>query len=84
MPLLGGVFLPSVYLFTKLFKFQFAELNSVTVFVNGLVIYFFVLINMFPYMCYFPINSVFAFAICYHLWGAMERPQKLRAIVQIL
>lgn len=73
IPLVVGLLVPVVYLSKKIFPNRAAEVNSATLLVNSLVVYFFVLLNVFPYMIYFPISSVFAFAICYHLWASMSR-----------
>ncbi len=72
IPLIIGFFIPFAYLVRKLFLNSNKGYNSATLLINSLVIYFFILINVFPYMIYFPISSVFAFAICYHLWGRFQ------------
>lgn len=72
LPLIAGLFIPVTYLVRKIFFIRFVKTNSSTFFINSMAVYFFVLINAFPYMIYFPIASVFAFTICYHLWSRHE------------
>lgn len=85
LPLVVGLIVPVTYLMRKLFVVAEMESDSPNLLVNSMVVYFFVLINVFPYMTYFPISSVFAFAICYHLWagshgGIAKKTAKMNAL----
>lgn len=37
--------------------------------VNSMIVYYFILLNIFPYVIYFPIGSVVAFCLSYQLWS---------------
>lgn len=66
-PIILALIYPVIILI-RLLKFREFTSNSGILLVNSMVLYFFVLINIFPYMVYFPISSVFAFSICYYFW----------------
>jgi len=71
LPVLGALIIPLHILVKEIFTYKKSKNSSSDLFVNSMAVYFFILINLFPYMTYFPIGSIFALAICYYSWGKL-------------
>lgn len=70
MMVMYGIFAPFLFLRFLYKSFKVASgvrRNCTDIFVLGFAVYFFVVINIFPYMVYFPVMSVFAFVFVYFM-----------------
>jgi hypothetical protein len=76
MMIMYGIFTPLLFLFLLLKLFRVALRaggGSADIFVLSFVVYFLVVINIFPYMTYFPVMSVFAFFLVYFVQRPTEK-----------
>lgn len=73
VPLLIQVLMVIFYMNKCRLRVKAASDRDADMVMSSILVFFFVLINVFPYVVYFPIASVFAFGVCYYIWRFKAR-----------